>query len=127
MLTETQETMDLPFPREKMHELVFGRQPARDGWLRARLGMLLLGLGLAAAGCATGRAAHVDNDAVVGLLIPSAHSVASAPVHRTTDLAPAAFVAGDTADDDAGGMTVTEEQAPDVVAKSGGLMMGSAR
>jgi hypothetical protein len=69
--------------------------------------------------------AEVEN---VGALAPSYHSIATAPVHATTDLS-GGFQAVDSDETPAvaDGGSADGDVAPDVVSKDGGLRAGAAR
>jgi hypothetical protein len=107
-----------------MKELVFGAPRSRRVRFPVGLVFVVLAL-LAGLGCATApRPIQVE---AVGELTASYHSVASAPVHASTDLTPS-FGAVDTDDDAPAKVTVGAGvvDAPEVASK-GGLVVGEAR
>ena len=89
-----------------------------------RAAILFSVLAASGAGCATAR--PVVTVESVGELAPSYHSIATAPVHATTDLSPDGFVSGGDDDGATTGPAPAATETPDVAPKSG-LTMGAVR
>lgn len=84
---------------------------------------LVFGVALAVGGCAaTAPAPAVEP---VGALAPSYRSIATAPVHATTDFGHAEVVG--SADDEEKTVVIDAAEMPDVAAKDGGLRAGAVR
>lgn len=116
-------------PRQSMSELVYGPAPRRRSPV---IGAIAIGILIGIVGCASApRAVDVET---VGTLTASETHVAQAPVHATTDFAPAAGVA-DTGDDipqGASNVEVLHREAAasgvvEVAPKADGVTVGGAR
>lgn len=82
-------------PRQSMSEMVYGTPPRRRSPVK---GAIAIGIFIGLVGCASAPAPRAVDVETVGTLTASDTHVAQAPVHATTDFAPAAAVA-DTGDD----------------------------
>ncbi len=131
---EDEETETRQIPLQSMAALVFGAPKPKRVRLPARL-IFIVAFAASAWGCATGRPAAADQPESVGTLAPSYNSIATAPVHKTTDLSPAfqAVEGDDSATEtvttvsqgDAGRADAAE--LPEVAPKTDGVTTGTVR
>lgn len=119
--TDDEHTVEIT-PRS-MAALMYGVRPARRPRFR---GVVALAVAILAGAAGCHATTHAPEAETVGTLSASYNSVASAPVHETTNLT-VGFQAIDSDEGTAASGTGEAVEAPMVVSKGGGLVMKEVR